>query len=136
MSQALARSLKLLRISLAIGGIYDLILAALLAVAAKPVFALLALPLPNEPFYLGLLVVLVAMVAALYLLAAYDPMAYAGNVLVAIGGRFSAGVMMAAMAFGRDDLTGLYLLAAVDLAFAFVHAACWWPCRHLRAQLF
>ena len=126
----------MLRVSLAIGGIYDLVLVALLVVVAEPTFGLLGLPLPGEPFYLGLLAVLVAMVAALYLLAAYDPMAYAGNVLVAIAGRFSAGVVMAAMAAERDDLTGLYLLAAVDLAFGAVHAACWWPSRHLRAQLF
>lgn len=127
--------LRLLRVSLTIGGFYDLVLAVLLALAPGLTLGLLALPLPNEPFYIGLLVVLVAMVAALYLLAAYDPMAYAGNVLVAIGGRFSAGVMMAGMAAGRDDLSGLYLLAAVDLAFAAVHAAAWLPCRHLRAQL-
>ncbi len=126
--------LRLLRVSLAIGGIYDLVLAGLLTVAPELPFGLLALPLPGEPFYLGLLVVLVAMVAALYLLAAYDPMAYAGNVLVAIAGRLTAGVMMALMAVGRDDLSGLYLLAAVDLAFGAVHAATWWPCRHLRAQ--
>ncbi len=139
MSKPLARYsfyLPLLRISLAVGGVYDLVLAALLALAPELTFGLLALPLPGEPFYLGLLVVLVAMVAALYLLAAYDPMAYAGNVLVAIGGRFSAGVMMAGMAAGRDDLDGLYVLAAVDLAFAVVHAVGWQQCRHLRAQLF
>ncbi len=127
--------LRLLRVSLAVGGIYDLVLAALLALAPELPFGLLALPRPNEPFYLGLLVVLVAMVAALYLLAAYDPMAYAGNVLVAIGGRFAAGVIMVAMAAGRSDLSGLYVLAAVDLAFAAVHAVAWWPCRQLRAQL-
>ncbi len=132
----IARYLKVLRVSLTIGGIYDLVLVALLVVAAEPTFGLLGLPLPNEPFYLGLLAVLVAMVAALYLLAAYDPMAYAGNVLVAIAGRLSAGVVMAAMAAGRSDLGGLYLLAAVDLAFGAVHAVCWWPCRHQRAQLF
>ncbi len=139
MSRTLSRTslyLPLLRVSLAAGGVYDLVLAALLALAPKPTFGLLALPLPNEPFYLGLLVVLVAMVATLYLLAAYDPMAYAGNVLVAIGGRFAAGVTMVFMAAGRDDLSGLYILAAVDLAFAAVHAAGWLPCRHLRAQLF
>ncbi len=128
--------LRLLRVSLAVGGAYDLVLAGLLALAPELTFGMLSLPLPGEPFYLGLLVVLVAMVAALYLLAAYDPMAYSGNVLVAIGGRFAAGAMMVSMAIGRADLSGLYLLAAVDLAFAAVHAAGWWPCRHLRAQRF
>ena len=127
--------LRVLRVSLAVGGVYDLVLAALMALAPKLTFGLLGLPLPSEPFYLGLLVVLVAMVAGLYLLAAYDPMAYAGNVLVAIGGRLAAGVVMAVAATGREDLAGLYVLAAVDLLFGAVHAICWWPSRHLRAQL-
>ena len=127
--------LWVLRVSLTVGGIYDLVLAALLALVPELTLGLLALPLPQEPFYLWLLVVLVSMVAALYLLAAYDPMGYAGNILVAIGGRFAAGVVMFAVAAGRSDLSGLYVLAAADLAFAVVHAVCWWPCRHLRAQL-
>ena len=128
--------LRVLRISLAAGGLYNLVLAALLALAPELTFGLLSLPLPGEAFYFGLLVVLVSMVAALYLLAAYDPMSYAGNVLVAIAGRGAAGVLMVAAAVGRPDLAGLYVLAAVDLLFAAVHALCWWPCRHLRSQLF
>ncbi len=127
--------LRILRLSLAAGGLYDLALAALLALAPDFASRLLSLPLPNDAFYLGLLVVLLSMVGAVYLLAAYDPMAYAGNVLVAIAGRFAAGVTMVAAAAVRSDLGGLYLLAAVDLLFAAVHAACWWPCRRLRAQL-
>ncbi len=127
--------LRVLRVSLTVGGIHDLVLAALLALAPEPTFSLLALPLPNEPFYLGLLIVLVSMAAALYLLAAYDPMAYAGNVLVAIVGRFAAGMVMFTAALGRGDLRGLYLLAAVELLYAAVHAASWWPTRQLRAQL-
>ena len=127
--------LRVLRLSLTAGGLYDLVLAAFMVLAPAPTFGLLALPLPGERFYLGLLVVLVSMAAALYLLAAYDPMAYAGNVLVAIAGRFAASGVMAAAAAGRDDLGGLYLLAAVEFLFAAAHAVCWWPCRHLRAQL-
>ncbi len=127
--------LLVLRVSLAVGGFLDLVLAAQLALVPELTFSLLALPPPNEPFYLGLLIVLVSMAAALYLLAAYDPMAYAGNVLVAIVGRFTAGVVMLAAALGRGDLRGLYLLAAIDLLFAAVHAVSWWPCRRLRAQL-
>ncbi len=106
-SAFIARTLRVLRLSLVVGGLYDLGLAALLALAPEPAFSLLALPLPQEDFYLRLLVVLVAMAAALYLLAAYDPMAYAGNVLVAIAGRFAAGMVMAGAALGRDDFRGL-----------------------------
>ena len=138
MSKPLARYafyLPLLRVSLAVGGIYDLGLAGLLALAPELTFGLLALPLPGEPFYLGLLVVLVAMVAALYLLAAYDPMAYAGNVLLSIAVRGVAGAVMIYAAGGRGDLQGLYLLGAADLSFAAVHAACWWRLHRLRAQL-
>ncbi len=124
-----------LRLSLAAGGAFNLLLAAVLALIPGLISKLLGLPLPVEGFYLGLLAVLVAMVAAVYLLAAYDPMAYAGNVLVAIAGRSAAGMVMAVAATGRSDLSGLYVLAAADLSFGVVHALCWWPTRHLRAQL-
>jgi hypothetical protein len=134
-SARVALCLRVLRFSLAAGGLVDAVLAALLALAPGLLFGRLGLPLPGEAFYLGILTVLVAMVAALYLLAAYDPMAYAGNVLVAIAGRLAAGATMIAAALGRGDLQGLYLLAAVDLAFGAVHAAAWWPIRRLRAQL-
>ena len=127
--------MRVLRLSLAVGGLYDAVLAVLLALAPELPLGLLALPPPGEGFYLGLLAVLLAMATALYLLAAYDPMAYAGNVLVAIAGRAAAGAVMITAALGRGDLEGLYLLAAVDLAFAAVHAASWWPIRRLRAQL-
>lgn len=125
----------MLRVSLAVGGVYDAVLALLLALAPELPLGMLGLPLPAPDFYLVILTVLVAMAAALYLLAAYDPMGYAGNVLVAIAGRTAAGVFMIVAAVDRADLQGLYLLGAVDLAFGIVHAAAWWPIRRLRGQL-
>ncbi len=124
---------NLLRASLAVGGLYDLVLAAWFLLAPGSAARLLRLPPPDEAVYVWLIVVLLAMVAALYLLAAYDPMAYAGNVLVAIAGRAVGGSMLL-YAAGRG-LPGLYLPGAVDLLFAAVHAVCWWPLRRLRAQL-
>ena len=129
------RYLRVLRASLAVGGLYDLILAGLLALAPDFTSRALALPPPGEDFYRWLLAILVVMAAGVYLLAAYDPMAYAGNVLLSIVARAAAGVAMVWAAAGRVDLQGLYLLGAADLSFAVVHAAGWWPIRHLRAQL-
>ena len=130
-----SRYLRILRASLAIGGIYDLVLAAALLLTPDLASRRLTLPRPNEDLYLWLLAILLFMAAAVYLLAAYDPMAYAGNVLVAIGGRAAAGAVLVGTAATRGDLHGLYLPGAVDLLFAVVHAASWWPLRRLRAQL-
>ena len=95
----------------------------------------MGIPRPGEDFYLWLLAILVFMAAGVYLLAAYDPMAYAGNVLLSIAARTVAGATLVYAASGPGDLRGLYLLGAVDLVFAAVHAASWWPLRNLRAQL-
>ena len=127
--------LSVLRISLRLGALCDLVLAALLVSAPDLPARLLAVPRPSEEVYLWLLAVMLAALAAVYLLAAYDPMAYAGNVLVAIGGRGAAAAALAAAALTGTGLEGLYLLAAVDLSFAVVHGICWWSIRHLRGQL-
>lgn len=132
---AASRYFQVLRVSLAVGGIYDLVLGGLLLVVPGFAARLLHLPRPNEDFYLWLIAILVLMAAGVYLLAAYDPMAYAGNVLLSIAARAVAGAALVYAAVGRPDLGGLYLLGAADLSFAAVHAASWWPLRHLRAQL-
>ena len=138
MSATLGRAgtfLKIQRVSLVVGAFYDGILVAVLLLVPELMPRWFGLPLPNEEFYLWILAVLLAMVTALYLLAAYDPMAYAGNVLVAIAGRGAAGAALALAAASGEDLAGLYALSAVDLLFAAVHAVCWRATRGLRSQL-
>lgn len=121
---------RLLRASLAAGALVDLALAAALLVAPDKLLGLFALPMPGADFYLVLLAVLAAMAGAFYLLAVYDPIAYGGNIAVAILGRGTAGVaLLYTAAAGGDALTGLYPLAAVELVFAAAHAACWLPIR-------
>jgi hypothetical protein len=120
--------LRLLRLSLIAGAVYDFVLAALLAFAPDLPAQLLGVPPPGEDFYLWLIAVIVAMLGAFYLLAAYDPVAYRGNVAVAIAGRAAAGVVLG-MAARRSGLAGLYPLAAADLLFAAAHAGFWWPVR-------
>lgn len=131
MTISLARKglfLRLLRASLFAGALYDLALAALLVLAPELPERLLGVPRPGEDFYLWLLAVLLAMLAAFYLLAAFDPFSYGGNVLAAIAGRGTAGLVLA-LAAARTGFSGLYLLAAGDLVFAGLHAAFWWPVR-------
>lgn len=138
MSAALARAgrfLSVQRISLLIGGIYDGLIVVVLALVPELMPRWLGVPLPAEDFYLHLLIILLAMITCLYLLAAYDPMAYAGNVLVSILGRGAGGLTLAVAAASRDDLAGLYVLAVVDLVFSAVHGVCWRATRKLRSQL-
>ncbi len=134
-SSRASNCLSVLRISLRIGALYDLVFAALLLLAPDVPARLLSVPRPSEDFYLWLIAVMSVMLGMVYLLAAYDPMAYAGNVLVAIGARGALAAALTAAALRGSGLDGLYLLAAVDLSFAAVHGVCWWLIRNLRAQL-
>lgn len=120
--------LRLLRLGLTAGGLYDLALAALLALAPGLPAAWLGVPPPAAP-YRWLLAVLLTMLAAFYALAAYDAVSYSGNVAVAIAGRGAAGVVLAVFALGTSAWAGLLPLAIVDLAFAAAHAVCWAPIR-------
>jgi hypothetical protein len=123
--------LKLLTGSLVLGALYDLGYALLMVIAPQAPAKTFDLPLPPLPqgaFYLWTLAVVLAMLAALYLLAARDPRRYSGIVAVAIGGRILGGLVLAAAAL-RSGLPGLYPMAAADLAFGVAHAAFWLPIR-------
>ncbi len=120
--------LRLLRFSLAIGAVYNFVLAAVFAAAPDLPARLLAVPRPGEDFYLWVIAVILTMLGAFYLLAAYDPVAYSGNIAVAIAGRTAAAAVLV-LAAGRSGLAGLYPLAAADLLFAVLHAVFWWPVR-------
>jgi hypothetical protein len=116
--------LRLLRVSLVLGALYDLGFAALMVLAPQVPARLLALPLP-ERFYLWLLAVLLSMLAVLYLVAAEDPRRYSAVVVVASIGRCAGAVALGLGALQRPELGGLWPLAAADLAFGLVHGVLW-----------
>ncbi|HEX3127154.1 MAG TPA: hypothetical protein VH394_07470 [Thermoanaerobaculia bacterium] len=124
------RFLTLLRVSLVLGALWDVAFAVLLGfvpVQAAKVFELPLPPLPQGAFYLWVLGVLLLMLASLYIIAARDPRRYSGILAVAIGGRILGGlVLLLAAARG---VSGLYPMAAADLAFGISHAAFWLPIR-------
>jgi len=121
--------LSLLKLSLMAGAAYDVIFAT--AMLVFPAFAagLLGLRLPGDPYYLWLIAVFLMMLAGFYLLAAYDPRAYSGNIVVGIVGRVLGFFAMLIGALLDPTLPGLYLLAFADLTFALLHFAFWWPIR-------
>ena len=121
--------LHFLKLSLWAGAAYDVAFAA--AMFLIPAFAadLMGLRLPGDPYYLQLIAVLLLMLATMYLFAAYDPKAYAGNIAVAIVGRFLGFCVLLYHALTDPTLPGLYMLAFSDLLFAVVHAVFWWPIR-------
>jgi hypothetical protein len=124
------RYLVLLQASLVAGALYDLAFAAAMVAAPGVPARLLDLPLPGPRFYLWILAVLLAMLAGLYLLAAHDPRRYSGVIAVAIGGRTMGALALAAAAvLTGPGLSGLYALAAADLAFGVAHALFWLPVR-------
>jgi hypothetical protein len=123
------RFLRLLRISLVAGAIYDAAFAALMLLRPDLPARWLDLPLPGEAFYLWVLAVVLAMLAALYLAAAQDPRRYSAIIAVAIIGRLAGSLALLLAALPRPDLAGLYPLAAVDGVLGLSHALCWWPIR-------
>jgi hypothetical protein len=123
------RFLRLLQLSLVLGAVYDAAFAALMLARPDLPARWLSLPLPGEAFYLWILAVLLAMLAALYLQAARDPRRYSGVIAAAIGGRLAGSLALLLAALPRPDLGGLYALSAVDAAFGLAHAFLWWPIR-------
>jgi hypothetical protein len=121
--------LRLLRASLLLGALYDFVFAALMATAPQVLQRLSGLPEPGERFYLLTIAILLAMLGALYVVAAHDPRRYAAIVFVGIAGRLAGAATFAALALSRPDLPGLWQLAAGDGAFGIAHLACWWPTR-------
>jgi hypothetical protein len=114
--------------SLRLGALYDSTFALLMVAAPRLPARFLGLPLPPLPsgaFYLWIMAVLLLMLSSLYLLAAADPARHAGVVAVATAGRALGGVAFLAAALGAPGLSGLYPLAAADLAFAIAHASFW-----------
>ncbi|HVR97303.1 MAG TPA: hypothetical protein VMW27_11860 [Thermoanaerobaculia bacterium] len=124
--------LKLLSGSLVLGALYDLAYAVVMLAAPEVPARAFDLPLPPLPegaFYLWILAVLLAMLGALYLVAARDPRRYSGIIAVAIGGRLLGGLVLLAAALRAPGLPGLYPMAAADLAFGIAHAVFWLPIR-------
>jgi hypothetical protein len=124
------RALVLLQASLAAGAVYDLAFAALMVAAPGLPARVLGLPLPGEAFYLWILATLLAMLAALYLLAAHDPRRYSGVIAVAVAGRIAGALAFAWAAFREPGLArGLLPLAACDLLLGTAPAVFWAPIR-------
>jgi hypothetical protein len=126
LSRRTDRGLAPLRLSLALGALYDASFAVLMVAAPQLPARLLRLPLPPLPagaFYLWIMALLLLMLAALYLLAARELPRYSGVVVVAAAGRIAGGIVFFALAWHRPGLAGLYPLAAADLALGLAHAA-------------
>jgi hypothetical protein len=114
--------LRLLRASLLLGALYDLVFAAAMIFAPQVPSRLLRVPLPGEPFYLWVMAVLLAMLATLYIAAAHDPRRYTAVILVAIVGRLAGAAAFVVAAITRPGLGGLWACAAADAAFGLAHA--------------
>lgn len=123
------RNLAWLKGSLVAGAVYDLIFAAAMVLIPELSARLLGLRLPQEPFYLWLIAVFLLMMASFYLLAAYDPKSYSGNIDVGIAGRFLGFLVLMTAAILDPSMPILYALAAGDLFFAVAHAVFWLPIR-------
>lgn len=119
--------LSALRLSLVLGAVYDLFFAASMVFWPAAASRWFGLPLPGERFYLWILAVFLVMLASLYVAAARDPRRYSAIIAVAIGGRLLGAVAFGLAALAEPELTALWLLGGVDLAFAVAHGGSWIP---------
>ncbi len=120
---------RVLQGSLALGGGFNLLLGVLLGLAPNAALGILRLPGPVPAFYLQVLATLAALLGCYYLLAASDVRRYSGVIALAIAGRFAVALTLALAAAGHAPARGLWVLAAVELAFAATHAGSWWSIR-------
>lgn len=123
------RLLSGLKLSLRVGAAYDFFFAAVMLLAPGLPERLLGLRPPGDDYFLWLIAVFLCMLGGFYLLAAYDPRSYRGNIDIAIVGRSLGFAALAAGAMSDPALAGLWVLALGDLFFAVVHAVCWLPIR-------
>ncbi len=122
-------SLRLLRLSLVLGVADNAIFAVLLVVAPNLPGRWLGLTLPPERFQLWLVAIFLGMLAVFYTLAAFDPVAYWGNILVVIGGRLAGAGALTLAICGQPELSGLWPVVASNLVLGLLHAFFWWPVR-------
>ena len=111
-----------LQASLVVGAAADALLALALVLLPRQTADLLGIPLPGEAFYGWLLALLLLLLSGFYLLAAYDPRAYVGNVMLAVLGRSAGAVVLFLAAGSAEHLAGLYPAAFAEFGFAVVHA--------------
>ncbi len=123
------RLLELLRASLGLASAFNLGFAVLLFAAPEVPARWLRLAAPEQPAFPWFLASLLLMLSVLYLLAAQDPRRYSGIILVAIGGRALEALVLGVGAASRPELSGLWMLAGVDLVFSASHAVTWLPLR-------
>lgn len=123
------RLLELLRGVLLLGAAFNAAVAVALLAFPRRFGETLGLQLPDGRVVLWLLAGLLVTSSALYLLAARDPRRYSGVIAALVAGRLLGAAALGGGAFTRPDPGQLWLLAAVDLAFAVAIAGSWLPLR-------
>lgn len=123
------RLLELLRGLLLLGAAVNAGMAVLLLSMPRRAAETLGLALPDGRVALWLVGGLLVTSSALYFLAAQDPRRYSGVIVALVAGRFLGSAALGAGALARAEPGQLWLLAAVDLAFALALAGCWLPLR-------
>lgn len=115
----------MLRISLVVGALHDLLLALFvlrILGLPDPVEALLA---PAPSLLLHLTALLLAMLALLYLAGARDPRRYSAVIVVASLGRWLAAVALGLHGARHPELTVVWPLAMIQLVLGTTHAGLW-----------
>ena len=115
---------KALGRAMAVGAAFDLVFAVAILGFTRAAAALLGLTVPDDPVYLALSGVLLAILAGVYALAALDPRRYLGIPPVSAAGR-CLGFLLFVWAWRGGRPAAFLALALADLALAAVTLAAW-----------
>lgn len=113
---------------MAAGAVYDAVFAAAILFFRRPSADILGIPLPEDPAYIGLNGIFLAMLAGFYGFAARDARRYRGVVVVAWAGRLVGGCFL--LWVWLDSRVGAFFaLALGDFLFGLLHLRLWWEAR-------
>jgi hypothetical protein len=113
--------LKIVRVTMLMGAVYDLAFALPILVAPERLAALLGLPMPEQEIYLRFSSVFLAGLAVFYLMPVLHPGRYLGNVVAAWVVRTLGAVFLATAVLQYHQPRPFLLLGAGDLLLAGLH---------------
>jgi hypothetical protein len=115
---------RALALTMGFGAIFDFAFAAAILVVPHASSTLLGIPLPDDPFYLRLVAVLLVILGAVYLLPARAPERFHAIAPISASGRV-LGFVLFALAWSHGRPPAFLALGLTDLALALVTLAAW-----------
>jgi len=121
-----AKRHRALSATLVAGASYDFAFAGWMLLSPESIGSTFGLPLPGESFYTRLIALFLLLLGVVYVETSRRPAARVPFVRIAIVGRLLGFAVLALSTVGAPHLSGLWVPAAGDLAFAVAHTVAGW----------